>query len=88
MHWYDHSYGMSTGGWVVLAVGILLVLSLLVVAAVLLARAGRRPPPSPTAPPPRSAEQMLAERFARGEIDEEEYRGRLATLTGTKAGRR
>lgn len=29
-----------------------------------------------------SPEQLLAERFARGEIDEEDYRRRLATLTG------
>ncbi|MGP4016577.1 SHOCT domain-containing protein [Saccharopolyspora sp. 5N708] len=28
-----------------------------------------------------SAEELLAERFARGEIDEEEYRRRLATLS-------
>lgn len=27
--------------------------------------------------------QILAERYARGEIDEEEYRRRLATLSGT-----
>jgi len=29
-------------------------------------------------------EQVLAERFARGEIDEGEYRQRLATLRGHK----
>jgi len=29
-----------------------------------------------------TAEQVLAERFARGEIDEEEYRRRLDTLRG------
>ncbi|MCI2417974.1 SHOCT domain-containing protein [Saccharopolyspora sp. K220] len=28
-----------------------------------------------------SAEELLAERFARGEIDEEEYRRRLETLS-------
>ncbi|MDX2648788.1 SHOCT domain-containing protein, partial [Streptomyces sp. PA03-1a] len=29
--------------------------------------------------------QVLADRFARGEIDEEEYRRRLATLRGSDA---
>jgi putative membrane protein len=37
-------------------------------------------PAGPARPAP---EQLLAERFARGEIDEEEYRRRLARLTGT-----
>jgi putative membrane protein len=32
------------------------------------------------------AEQILAERFARGEIDEGEYRGRLAVLRGSAEG--
>ena len=53
---------------------------------------GRRPYPSaPSAPPgpppggaPATAEQILAERFARGEIDEDEFRRRMTTL---RAGR-
>jgi len=32
--------------------------------------------------PPRTPEQMLAARFARGEIDENEYTGRAAALHG------
>jgi putative membrane protein len=32
---------------------------------------------------PRGPEQILARRFAAGEIDEEEYRGRLAALRNT-----
>jgi putative membrane protein len=36
------------------------------------------PPPPPPRPP--TADQVLAERFARGEIDAEEYRQRLDTL--------
>jgi len=36
-----------------------------------------------TAPqPPQAPERLLAERFARGEIDEEEYQRRLAALRG------
>ncbi|MFI9201609.1 SHOCT domain-containing protein [Streptomyces sp. NPDC053048] len=37
-------------------------------------------------PPPSSPEQILAERYARGEIDEEEYQRRLATLRGSPPG--
>lgn len=46
--------------------------------------AGWGTPPSPGAPGPRPGpEQILAERYARGEIDEEEYERRLATLRGS-----
>ena len=48
-------------------------------------RSGQPPaaPPWPQAPGSRqSPEGLLAERFARGEIDEEEYRQRLAVLRG------
>ena len=40
------------------------------------------PPPPRTPASPGTPEQLLAERFARGEIDEEEYRHRLAVLRG------
>ncbi|MGZ4667523.1 MAG: SHOCT domain-containing protein [Blastococcus sp.] len=87
MDWYDHGNGMTGWGWVAMTIGLVLVLGLLVLGGVLVARAGRRPPdgsyPPPTAPP---AEQVLAERFARGEIDEEEYRRRLAALRGAGSG--
>jgi putative membrane protein len=70
-----------------------LVAAAIVVAVRLLGR-GRRPhygpggqhwQPGPPAPPTGMAagEHILAERFARGEIDEDEFRQRLATLRGT-----
>jgi putative membrane protein len=40
------------------------------------------PPPSQSAEWPSSPERLLAERFARGEIDEDEYRQRLTVLRG------
>ncbi|MBA2807739.1 SHOCT domain-containing protein [Streptomyces sp. KM273126] len=41
-------------------------------------------PALPGPPGPRSGpEQILAERYARGEIDEEEYERRMATLRGS-----
>jgi putative membrane protein len=51
----------------------------LVAAGVLLVRALARPSDGRGRPSP---EQPLAERYARGEIDEDEQRRRLATLTG------
>jgi putative membrane protein len=47
-------------------------------------RAVRRPDGDPA--PPRSPEQVLAERYARGEIDEEDLRRRLDTLRRTGGG--
>ena len=47
------------------------------------AATGTRPPDQPGAPEPPgtpTAERVLAERYARGEIDDEEYHHRLATL--------
>ncbi|WP_443079907.1 SHOCT domain-containing protein [Streptomyces sp. P9-A4] len=44
-----------------------------------IARPGERPSGSR---PATSAEQILGERLARGEIDEEEYRRRLTALRG------
>ena len=83
MGWYD-DHGMGAWGWVATTLGTVLVLGLLVLVGVLLVRTSRRSPEF--SPPPPSPEQLLAERFARGEIDEDEYRRRLATLTTSRAG--
>jgi len=47
-------------------------------------QAGPAPYPPPAGPPPAgpAPEQILAERYARGEIDEDEFRRRLAVLRG------
>ena len=87
MDWYYDGHGMSAWGWVASTVGTVVVLGLLVLGVVLLVRSTQRTPDGPwRAPAPRSPEQSLAERFARGEIDEDEYRQRLATLAGTDQG--
>jgi putative membrane protein len=74
----DH---ISGWGWFAMSVGVVLFWAVVITAIVLLVRylghTGERPNQPPTAHAP---EQMLAERFARGEIDETEYRQRLATL--------
>ncbi|WSJ62908.1 SHOCT domain-containing protein [Streptomyces sp. NBC_01310] len=78
MFWYDH--GMGGWGWVAVSLSILLV-ALAVAAVVLLLRSVDRFPSGSAQPPAApSAEQVLAERYARGEIDEEEYERRLTAL--------
>ncbi|GAB2448968.1 SHOCT domain-containing protein [Streptomyces incanus] len=80
---YWNGHGMNGWGWFAMSLGTVLVWALLIIAGVLVVRAlGRAPgPPRPPVDRP-AAEQVLAERFARGEIDEDEYRRRLAVLRG------
>lgn len=77
MFWYDHD--LSSWGWVGMILTMLAFWGLVVAAVVWLVGAtgtGRRPP---------GPEDLLAERFARGEIDDVEYRDRLAALRGAPA---
>ena len=80
---YPHGEHMSGWGYALGITGMVLFWGLLILALAFAVRhAARRrdesvlPPPSPTP----TAEQILADRFARGEIDAEEYRERLGTL--------
>jgi putative membrane protein len=78
-------YGHDPSGWqwFVMSVGMILFWAALIAFGVLVFRALTRSSASPaTAEPPLRAapEEVLAERFARGEIDEEEYRRRLTVL--------
>ncbi|MEW5530682.1 MULTISPECIES: SHOCT domain-containing protein [Streptomyces] len=79
MFWYDH--GMGGWGWVAMTFTMVLLVALAVAGVVLLLRSVdgflSGPGQPPAAP---SAKQVLAERFARGEIDEEEYEQRLTAL--------
>lgn len=95
MYWNGH--GMNGWGFGLMTVGMVLFWALLVLGIVVLVRhLGRAEPPGPGrgAPPPADPgrprtdpEQLLGERFARGEIDAEEYRHRLETLrTAGRAG--
>ncbi|MGW3208831.1 SHOCT domain-containing protein [Streptomyces sp. NPDC001135] len=87
MMWYHGGWGW--GGWFVMTVFMVLFWAVLIVGFVVLVRylAGtRHQPPGLFSPPgeggwqDRRAENLLAERFARGEIDEDEYKRRLALL--------
>ena len=85
MFWPDHD--MSGWGYTGMAVGMVLFWALVIVAIVALIRAGTGGAESRAvreAPPhAESAEQVLAARFAHGDIDEAEYRQRLAVLRGS-----
>ncbi|GAA1985255.1 SHOCT domain-containing protein [Kitasatospora viridis] len=93
-HHFGGHVGWGPGFWL-FAVGLGLLVVLLVVLIVLALRSraghGAHPlaapgggswgGPAPTARPPgQEAERILAERYARGELDDEEYQRRLRTL--------
>ncbi len=80
MFWYGH--GMGGWGYALMAIGNVVLWAVLLVAIVALIRYVTRADGRGTGRPiaHRSAEQVLADRFARGEIDEPEYRERLAVL--------
>lgn len=75
MWWYGN--GMGFWGLGLMTVGNLLLWALIVFGVLaLLRQRGHLGPAQPRL----TAEELLAERFARGEIAEDEYRGRLDVL--------
>jgi putative membrane protein len=81
MMYYGH--GMGAWGWMLMTGSWLLFWGLLAFGIVALVRfvgrSGRNAGPSQSPSP----QQVLAERFARGEIDEDEYQRRLRVLGAT-----
>lgn len=75
---------MSGWGWFGMAVMLVTFLALLVVAAVVVVRllGPRDEPRGGGRPAGRSAMEILQERYARGEIDEEEFQRRRAVPSG------
>ena len=73
--------GFGSGGWgmTMMLVSNLLFWAFLLGGGYLLYQAFRKGSPRP------DAEQALAQRYARGEIDDDEYHRRLATLRGSAA---
>ena len=74
-----NGYAMSGWGWLLMTLGMLGFWALVAVVAIALLR---RPGQSDQQPRP-GAEEILAQRLARGEIDADEYRQRLQTLQET-----
>ncbi|SHL45562.1 MULTISPECIES: SHOCT domain-containing protein [Streptomyces] len=101
LFWYGH-HGGAGWGWLAATVGMVLFWALVITVGILLFRALVRPGPSGgggpgrrypgwhhEGPPPGAsptAEQILAERYARGEIEDEEYQRRLAVLRSSPGG--
>ncbi|MGW2717749.1 SHOCT domain-containing protein [Streptomyces sp. NPDC001492] len=80
MYWNGHD--MNGWGWFAMSIGTVLLWALLITVAVLLYRTLNQVPEPPRTSTAASPERLLAERFARGEIDEEQYRRGLAVLRG------
>ena len=73
--------GMGWGGWLVMTIVLILLVTLVVLAFLALFRATAAPGGRAELRRGRSsADELLDERFARGEIDEEEYRRRRDAL--------
>jgi putative membrane protein len=82
MYWWGDR--MNGWGWVGMSLTSLLFLGLVIAGIVAVVRlAEARAADRPSAPTPRG---LLADRFARGEIDEAEYRHRVDVLNETVGG--
>ena len=77
MYW-DNGH-MNAGWGIVMMLGMMTFWVLIVVAIAWFVRSTRTPH-TPSGAAPSSAEQILAERLARGEIDTTEYQSRLTAM--------
>jgi putative membrane protein len=80
--WWWHNSGWA---WVWMSVMMVAFWAFVVAAVVLVARALKNPQGGDwwARPPARSPQDILAERYARAEIDSEEYRRRLDDIEAT-----
>jgi len=82
MMWYDGN-GWGWVGWILMSVGMVAFWALVITAVVLAIRYLASPHGTTTGHPipgQLRAQDVLSDRFARGEIDSEEYRQRLQLL--------
>ena len=79
MMWFGSNGGW--GGWLLMTIAMVLFWALIITAVVLIVRylVSQRLTGT-SAVSARTPEEVLAERYARGEIDDDEYRRRLALL--------
>ena len=87
MMWWSGHWGW--GGWLVMSLGMVafwgLVIWLFLNVIRTTSRATSRTSTDSVSPRTGTPEEILAERFARGEIDEDDYRRRLNTLHASHA---
>src|SRR5690242_18938893 len=76
MYWHDN--GMGGWGYAFMGVSMVLFWGLVIFALIRSTNSAHEPKALPHTTP----EQLLADRFARGEIDTQEYRERLDVLRG------
>jgi putative membrane protein len=80
---YGYGIGMGGGGYALMTISMILFWGAVIYGIVALVRYAHRDGPQrgePAGPPAPEPERLLAERFARGEIDEDEYHQRLTSL--------
>lgn len=83
MMWNDGwNNGMGWGGWIVMTLIMVTFWSLLVFGVVAIFRGDRDTRSATKQPQGRDSMQILDERFARGEIDVDEYHARQGVLRG------
>lgn len=78
MMWWNN--GMGWGGWIVMTLTMVAFWSLVVFGVVAIFRGDRDARSAPQQPRERDPMQILDERFARGEIDVDEYHARQEGL--------
>ena len=74
--------GWGMGGWMMASYGFVVLLILVGIVVALVALSRRTGRSGPAAPP--SAKEVLDQRYARGEIDDDEYFQRLSVLDSTR----
>lgn len=80
MGWYHD--GVGWGGWLLMTVMMLAFWALVIVAVVAIFRGIGKPADTGQRPTGREPLDILQERFARGEIEAEEYEARARVLRG------
>jgi putative membrane protein len=81
MMWYSGGWGWA--GWILMTIGMVAFWALIITAIILAVdylAGSHGTAASPTTRAPTRSEDVLTERFARGEIDDDEYQRRLALL--------
>lgn len=77
-----HDGGWGPGAWLAMAFVMVVFWGAVVTAIVLAVRGSQQQPAAPGTPTSSDAQRILDERFARGEIDADEYQHRRDLLKG------